>query len=89
MQGGSITCEGRDDVKDFADIRSAMKVLTFSDTEMWEVLKVLGALLHLGNVKYNGVCLCVGGQGVGGGGVRRHSNLLRGVVREINWVCLW
>ena len=58
FQGGGITCEGRDDVKDFADIRSAMKVLTFTDTEVWEVLKVLAALLHLGNVKYNGECVC-------------------------------
>ena len=54
FQGGDITCEGRDDIKDFADIRSAMKVLTFSDTEVWEVLKVLSSLLHLGNVKYDG-----------------------------------
>ncbi|KAL8618879.1 hypothetical protein ACOMHN_000886 [Nucella lapillus] len=54
-QGGSISCEGRDDIKDFADIRSAMKVLTFSDTEMWDVFRVLAALLHLGNVTYNAI----------------------------------
>ncbi|XP_076454167.1 myosin-VIIa-like isoform X2 [Babylonia areolata] len=54
-QGGSIECEGRDDTKDFADIRSAMKVLTFSDVEMWDVFKVLAALLHLGNVTYNAI----------------------------------
>ncbi|BFZ00850.1 hypothetical protein BsWGS_03889 [Bradybaena similaris] len=53
IQGGSIVCEGRDDKKDFADIRSAMKVLMFDDTDLWEILKVLSALLHLGNVKYN------------------------------------
>ncbi|XP_035827560.1 myosin-VIIa [Aplysia californica] len=53
IQGGSIECEGRDDIKDFADIRSAMKVLMFNDSEMWEILKILAALLHLGNVKYN------------------------------------
>lgn len=29
-----------------------MKVLLFSDTEIWEVLKLLAALLHIGNVKY-------------------------------------
>ncbi|CAG5128525.1 unnamed protein product, partial [Candidula unifasciata] len=53
IQGGSIVCEGRDDKKDFADIRSAMKVLMFEDSDLWEILKILSALLHLGNVKYN------------------------------------
>ncbi|CAL1540128.1 unnamed protein product [Lymnaea stagnalis] len=53
IQGGNIVCEGRDDKKDFSDIRSAMKVLMFVDSDIWEILKVLAALLHLGNVKYN------------------------------------
>ncbi|GFO48953.1 myosin-viia [Plakobranchus ocellatus] len=53
IQGGSIECEGRDDKKDFADIRSAMKVLMFKDSDLWEILKILAALLHLGNVQYN------------------------------------
>lgn len=52
LQGGGITCEGRDDAAEFADIRSAMKVLLFSDVEIWEVLKLLAALLHMGNIKY-------------------------------------
>ncbi|XP_031774262.1 myosin-VIIa-like isoform X1 [Apis florea] len=53
--GGSITCEGRDDAAEFADIRSAMKVLLFSDMEIWEILKLLAALLHMGNVKYRAI----------------------------------
>ncbi|KAK4294236.1 hypothetical protein Pmani_033125 [Petrolisthes manimaculis] len=52
--GGSITCEGRDDAREFADIRSAMKVLMFSDSEVWEILKILAAILHMGNVKFKG-----------------------------------
>jgi myosin-7 len=55
-QGGTITCEGRDDAAEFADIRSAMKVLMFSDPEIWDVLKILSALLHLGNIKFRGKC---------------------------------
>ncbi|XP_071536430.1 myosin-VIIa isoform X6 [Panulirus ornatus] len=52
--GGSITCEGRDDAREFADIRSAMKVLMFSDSEVWEIMKILAAILHMGNVKFRG-----------------------------------
>lgn len=54
-QGDCITCDGRDDAAEFADIRSAMKVLMFSDPEIWEVLKILASLLHLGNIKYKAV----------------------------------
>jgi len=52
MQGNCISCEGRDDAVEFADIRSAMKVLMFSDAEIWELLMILAALLHLGNIRY-------------------------------------
>lgn len=54
VQGGSIVCEGREDQKDFNAIRSAMKVLAFSDTEVWDLFKVLAALLHVGNVQFSG-----------------------------------
>ena len=47
-------CEGRDDAVEFADIKSAMKVLMMSDNEIWDILKILAALLHMGNIKYKG-----------------------------------
>ncbi len=47
-------CDGRDDAAEFSDIRSAMKVLMMSDQEIWDILKVLAALLHMGNIKYRG-----------------------------------
>ena len=50
--GGVTTCEGRDDAEEFAEIRSAMKVLEMSDQDIWEVLKVLASILHMGNLRY-------------------------------------
>jgi len=49
-----VTCEGRDDAKEFASIRSAMKVLTYTDEEIADILRVLAALLHLGNLQHRG-----------------------------------
>ena len=34
--GGVTTCEGRDDAEEFAEIRSAMKVLEMTDQDIWE-----------------------------------------------------
>ncbi|KAG7227320.1 hypothetical protein INR49_000324 [Caranx melampygus] len=49
-QGDCIICEGRDDAKDYSRICSAMKILTFSENQRQEILKLLAAMLHLGNV---------------------------------------
>ncbi|XP_077154831.1 unconventional myosin-VIIa [Ranitomeya variabilis] len=50
--GRCTTCDGRDDIKEYANIRSAMKVLMFTDTENWEISRLLAAILHLGNLRY-------------------------------------
>ncbi|XP_035276926.1 unconventional myosin-VIIb-like [Anguilla anguilla] len=55
--GNCTTCDGRDDVKEYARIRSAMKILTFTEKESWEIFKLLAAILHLGNVNFEGTIL--------------------------------
>ena len=52
LQGGRTTCDGRDDAAEFTDIRAAMKVLEMSDQEIWDVLKILASILHMGNIRY-------------------------------------
>ncbi|XP_034087946.1 unconventional myosin-VIIb-like [Gymnodraco acuticeps] len=49
-KGGCIQCDSRDDAKDYQRILSAMKILTFSELQCQEILKLLAAMLHLGNV---------------------------------------
>ncbi|CAJ1071655.1 unconventional myosin-VIIa-like [Xyrichtys novacula] len=49
-QGGCIICDSRNDAKDYKRIRSAMKILNFSEGQCQEILKLLAAILHLGNV---------------------------------------
>uniref|UniRef100_A0A8C3I3A1 Myosin VIIB n=1 Tax=Chrysemys picta bellii TaxID=8478 RepID=A0A8C3I3A1_CHRPI len=50
--GDCTSCDGRNDAKEYAHIRSAMKVLMFSDSEHWDISKLLAAILHLGNVEF-------------------------------------
>ncbi|XP_045154259.1 unconventional myosin-VIIb [Echinops telfairi] len=50
--GNCSSCEGLSDAKNYAHIRSAMKILMFSDSENWDLSKLLAAILHLGNVGF-------------------------------------
>lgn len=56
-QGKSLTCDGRDDAAAFIEVRSAMKVLNFSDEETLNIIRLLAAILYLGNVKYKGLVI--------------------------------
>ncbi|XP_065072621.1 myosin-VIIa-like isoform X2 [Ochlerotatus camptorhynchus] len=51
-RGQTLNCEGRSDAGEFADVRAAMKMLSFTDRDIWSILSLLAAVLHLGNVKY-------------------------------------
>ncbi|KAM9319057.1 unconventional myosin-VIIa-like [Pholidichthys leucotaenia] len=50
--GNCTVCDGRDDMKEYSNICSAMKVLMFTEKENWEISKLLAAILHLGNLNY-------------------------------------
>uniref|UniRef100_A0A671VL09 Myosin VIIBb n=1 Tax=Sparus aurata TaxID=8175 RepID=A0A671VL09_SPAAU len=49
-KGNCIVCDGRDDAKDYQRVLSAMKTLTFSESQCQEILKLLATILHLGNI---------------------------------------
>ncbi|XP_036421253.1 unconventional myosin-VIIb [Colossoma macropomum] len=51
-EGGCISCEGQDDADEFSRIRTALKVLTFTEKESWEIFCLLAAILHLGNISF-------------------------------------
>lgn len=55
LQGSCISCEGRNDAKDYLSIRSAMD-LFFSEADCQDILKLLAAILHLGNISFEGEC---------------------------------
>ncbi|KAM5165557.1 unconventional myosin-VIIb [Mantella aurantiaca] len=50
--GNCIDCDGRNDTRDFAQVRSAMKILLFSEQDQSDINKLLAAILHLGNVEF-------------------------------------
>nr|XP_054590278.1 unconventional myosin-VIIa isoform X2 [Nothobranchius furzeri] len=50
--GKCTECEGRDDLSDYSSILSAMKVLMFTEKESWEISKLLSAILHMGNLRF-------------------------------------
>ncbi|KAK5645798.1 hypothetical protein RI129_004262 [Pyrocoelia pectoralis] len=58
LKGGKmLTCSGRNEVTEFADIRASMKVLNFSDQECSDIFQLLAAILHLGNIKFKAIAI--------------------------------
>ena len=63
FQGNTVTCDiihehdGRDmgDREYFAIICGAMKVLNFSQEEMWDIWKIVAMVMHLGNISFGGL----------------------------------
>ncbi|XP_016386530.1 unconventional myosin-VIIa-like [Sinocyclocheilus rhinocerous] len=51
-EGDCLTCDGRDDNDEFGRIHSALKILTFSDRDCWEIFKLLATILHMGNIDF-------------------------------------
>eukprot|EP00043_Microstomoeca_roanoka_P013204 m.129196 g.129196 ORF g.129196 m.129196 type:complete len:1070 (+) comp15693_c0_seq1:90-3299(+) len=51
-QSGCDSVPGIDDIADFNETMKAMKVMDLSDEHQWEVLKVVAAILHLGNITF-------------------------------------
>ena len=44
----------------FAIICGAMKVLDFTEEEMWDIWKIVAMIMHLGNIHFGGLlCDCV------------------------------
>lgn len=44
-------------MKEYAHFRSALKILTFTENDSWEICRLLAAILHLGNVQMEGEAL--------------------------------
>ena len=51
-QGNCYTCEGMDEKEEFALIRGGMQVLNFDSDHIWNVFKIIAAVLNLGNVNF-------------------------------------
>lgn len=44
-------------MKEYAHFRSALKILTFTENDSWDICRLLAAILHLGNVQMDGKAL--------------------------------
>ncbi|KAF7652777.1 hypothetical protein LDENG_00092430 [Lucifuga dentata] len=56
-KGDCISCKGCDDSEAYKHICAALKILKFSENQWQEILKLLAAILHLGNVCFQATTL--------------------------------
>ncbi|XP_030630586.1 unconventional myosin-VIIa [Chanos chanos] len=57
LSGECVESEWRSDAEDYEKVRSALKILTFTERESWEIFKLLAAILHMGNVNFEATIL--------------------------------
>ena len=50
--GSCLQCNGRNDRVDYNNILKSMKTLMFSEVEIKEIMKLLSAILHIGNFEF-------------------------------------
>ncbi|XP_076018235.1 unconventional myosin-VIIb-like [Genypterus blacodes] len=56
-KGDCIKCEGCNDAESYKRICSALKILNFPENQWQEILKLLAAILHMGNVCFQATML--------------------------------
>ena len=53
------------DAELFAGMKGAMKILNFSEPEQFELWKIVAAVMHLGNIVFQGLSIaCYGPQSI-------------------------
>ncbi len=57
-EGNAVEIPGVDDAADFAVMRAALSSLNFSADEQSDLMRILAAIIHLGNVEFK-VCYLV------------------------------
>lgn len=53
--GKCVSCDGRNEATEFADVTGAFKVLNFTEVEIANIMQLLAAVLHIGNLKFKAV----------------------------------
>ncbi|CAG7785878.1 unnamed protein product [Allacma fusca] len=63
-QGGATSISGKEDFRDFSSLLGSMEILGLSSDEIDSVLRILAAVLHLGNIYFHRKTMKHGVEGV-------------------------